>query len=559
MKYAYELAERGFVTLAPDYPSLGEHAYDFAPQHGYHSGTMKAVWDNVRAVDLLETLPFVDSQRIGVMGHSLGGHNAIFTALMDERLRVIVSSCGFSSFAKDDVPSWTGPRYLPRLAKQYGNEAACIPFDFPELIAALAPRPFLAVAATRDDDFDVSGVRDCLAAARPVYELHRAATRLQGLYPEAPHSFPDEARKQAYDFLQRELVDRQPVGRKLNHSGGPAVSELKRDEQVVVFPAVAAWNKETRQWQAPLRAWVFESRANGLRERALIELISTTLDLKDEQETRTLRERLAPFVADDEDGKRLVLKLEGNEFALPKTGEDGHAMVQVQWPDEEGPHRSRTRVKRVDVVMPDGDERGFFADVHCIPEQGVSVISDIDDTIKHSHVLDRKELLRNTFLRPFQAVPGMADRYRAWDARGDVAWHFVSASPWQLYGPLSDWAIAERFPPASFHLRTVRLGNVDLWKSLGESQDYKLTTIESLMKAFPKRQFVLVGDTGEKDPEVYGEIARRFPRQIIAIYLREVRPEPQDVSRFEAALRDVPPERWRIFREPSDLPSMIVP
>lgn len=205
MKYALELARRGFVTLAPDYPSLGEHAYDFASTHGYTSGTLKAVWDNLRAVDLLESLSIVDADRIACIGHSLGGHNAIFTAVFDTRLRVVVSSCGFSSLAKDDVPSWTGPRYMPRLASEFGNDVRRIPFDFPELVATLAPRPFLAVAATQDDDFDVSGVRDVLEAARTVYALHDATERLGGEFPEAPHSFPDAARRKAYEFLEKWL------------------------------------------------------------------------------------------------------------------------------------------------------------------------------------------------------------------------------------------------------------------------------------------------------------------------------------------------------------------
>jgi len=208
LKYALELAERGFVTLSPDYPSLGEHSYDFAPAHGYASGSMKAIWDSSRAVDLLETLDFVDPRRIGCIGHSLGGHNSIFTAVFDERLQAIVSSCGFSSMTKDDVPSWNGARYMPRIATQFGNDAARLPFDFHELIAALAPRHVFISAATRDDDFDVSGVRDVVAAARPIYELHDAEGRLVAHYPDAPHSFPAEARQRAYDFLEQALDQR---------------------------------------------------------------------------------------------------------------------------------------------------------------------------------------------------------------------------------------------------------------------------------------------------------------------------------------------------------------
>ena len=204
-QYALHLAQRGYVAFAPDYPSFGDSKYDFDPRHGYASGTMKAIWDNVRAVDLLESLPEVDATRLGVIGHSLGGHNAMFTAVFEPRLRVIVSSCGFTTFRKDDLPSWTGKVYMPRIASQFANDAAKVPFDFPEIVAAFAPRPFLTCSAEGDTDFDVSGVRDVLAAARPVYELHGRAGDLVGYYPKGPHAFPDDARKVAYDFFDRHL------------------------------------------------------------------------------------------------------------------------------------------------------------------------------------------------------------------------------------------------------------------------------------------------------------------------------------------------------------------
>jgi dienelactone hydrolase len=203
LRYALELAERGYVAIVPDYPSFGEHAFDFAANPAYASGTIKAVWDNIRAVDVLETMPEVDAAKIGVIGHSLGGHNALFTAVFEARLRVIVSSCGFTSFGKDDMPSWTGPRYMPRIRTQFGNDARRVPFDFHEIVAALAPRPFLACAAEMDDDFDVAGVREVMRAAASVYELHDAAGHLAAHYPPGKHAFQREARQRAYAFFDR--------------------------------------------------------------------------------------------------------------------------------------------------------------------------------------------------------------------------------------------------------------------------------------------------------------------------------------------------------------------
>ena len=205
LHYALHLAERGYITLSPDYPSFGEHKYDFAPSHGYVSGTMKAIWDNVRSVDFLNTLPEVDTARIGVIGHSLGGHNALLTAAFEPRLKVIVTSCGYCRFHKDDVPSWTGPRYMPRIASVYGNSADKVPFDFTELLGSLAPRPCFTSAAVGDDDFDVEGVKETNAAARPVYKLFGKEENLKAVYPPGPHDFPNEARELAYKFLDQHL------------------------------------------------------------------------------------------------------------------------------------------------------------------------------------------------------------------------------------------------------------------------------------------------------------------------------------------------------------------
>jgi dienelactone hydrolase len=207
LRYAVHLAERGYVTLVPDYPSFGEYPYNFSHSR-FQSGTMKAIWNNVRAVDLLQTLPEVDGERIGCIGHSLGGHNAMFTAAFDTRIKAVVSSCGFTSFPKyygGNLKGWTSPRYMPRIASVYDMKPEKMPFDFTEVVAALAPRAFLASAPIRDGNFEVSGVKDCIAAAAPVYELLDAGQKLAANYPDCGHDFPPHARQIAYAWLDRWL------------------------------------------------------------------------------------------------------------------------------------------------------------------------------------------------------------------------------------------------------------------------------------------------------------------------------------------------------------------
>jgi len=209
LQYAHELAERGYVCLVPDYPSFGEYPYDFAKQGAHHaSGSIKAVWNNVRAVDLLESLPQVDAGRMGVIGHSLGGHNALFTAVFDSRLKAVVTSCGFTPFHDyygGKVAGWTSDRYMPRIRTVYGNEAGRIPFDFYEVLGAIAPRGVFSNSPVRDENFDVTGVRKAFAAAAPVFALHGAESRLVLKTPDSGHDFPEAERRAAYAWLDSVL------------------------------------------------------------------------------------------------------------------------------------------------------------------------------------------------------------------------------------------------------------------------------------------------------------------------------------------------------------------
>jgi hypothetical protein len=207
LHYALHLAQRGYITLAPDYPSFGEYQYDFKDPT-YPSGSMKAICDNIRAVDFLVSLPQVDPQRLGCIGHSLGGHNSIFTAVFEPRLKVIVSNCGFTSFPKyyaGNLKGWTSDGYMPRIASVYNNDPKQVPFDFPELIGALAPRAFLAIAPLHDDNFEISGVDDCVAGAKPVYSLYGKPQNLVVVHPDCGHDFPESSRKIAYEFFDRFL------------------------------------------------------------------------------------------------------------------------------------------------------------------------------------------------------------------------------------------------------------------------------------------------------------------------------------------------------------------
>jgi dienelactone hydrolase len=210
--YASDLAERGFVTLAPAYPVMANYQPDLKAL-GWQSGTLKAVWDNIRGLDLLDSLPFVKSGKYGVIGHSLGGHNAIYTALFDQRIKVIVSSCGFDSYLDyyDGNPDnwqpergWCQTRYMLKLA-EYRGRLAEIPFDFHELLGALAPRPVFINAPLNDSNFKARSVDEIVNAAAAVYRLYDVKENLEVAHPATGHDFPEAERERAYRLLAAKL------------------------------------------------------------------------------------------------------------------------------------------------------------------------------------------------------------------------------------------------------------------------------------------------------------------------------------------------------------------
>jgi len=203
LHYAKELALRGWVALAPDYPNFGEYRCD-PYARGYASATMKGVFNHARAVRLLQSLAEADARRIAAVGHSLGGHNALFLAAFEPRVAAVVTSCGFTSFRRymgGDLRGWSHAGYMPRIAAEFGCDPARMPFDFPDVLALIAPRAVFVNAPLEDSNFDVRGVRECLDAVRGLFPRGRLAAE----FPACGHDFPEAVRRKAWEWLERVL------------------------------------------------------------------------------------------------------------------------------------------------------------------------------------------------------------------------------------------------------------------------------------------------------------------------------------------------------------------
>lgn len=216
-RYGVELAERGFVVLAPDTITAGErvrpgeepfHTAGFYARNPGWTAVGRMLVDHVQAVEMLCALDVVDPARLGAIGHSLGGYNAIFLAGLDRRIRAVASSCGFSVFAGDPDPGRWGQRewfsHIPRLSDDLA--AGEVPFEWHEIAALVAPRPMFAWCAREDEIFPHwPAVAAGMAELARLYGVIGHPERLEFLPGGGGHDFPPPARQAAYAFLERWL------------------------------------------------------------------------------------------------------------------------------------------------------------------------------------------------------------------------------------------------------------------------------------------------------------------------------------------------------------------
>lgn len=172
-------------------------------------------------------------------------------------------------------------------------------------------------------------------------------------------------------------------------------------------------------------------------------------------------------------------------------------------------------------------------DVKLIEPYGISLISDIDDTVKRSNIsLGAKEIFRNTFVRELHdlTISGVREWYNKLHSMG-VAFHYCSNSPWQLFPVLASYFMIAGLPPGSLHLKQYSGMLQGIFEPVAER---KRDTLDRLLRDFPNRRFLLVGDSGEADLEVYTELALEYPGRILAIFIRDVT-TPEETGYFDSS------------------------
>ena len=217
--YAKQLAERGFVVLAPDAIAFGERMADhrnskyksadqfFAAQpHGSVMGKM--AFDTSRAIDFLKSVPDLNAKRIGCVGHSHGAYGTLFAMVADPRIDAGVMSCGVSLIRDDPSPErwWRRTALIPRLGF-YEADKSKTPIDFHIWLSLVAPRPVMVIGGMQDTIFpNQAALPKRLAEVRRVYELLGKKDALEEFVFDGPHRFHETGRERGYALLERVLT-----------------------------------------------------------------------------------------------------------------------------------------------------------------------------------------------------------------------------------------------------------------------------------------------------------------------------------------------------------------
>ncbi|PQO36027.1 DUF2183 domain-containing protein [Bremerella cremea] len=343
-----------------------------------------------------------------------------------------------------------------------------------------------------------------------------------------------------------------------------ALSNLKDSERVVLYPTYAYPDVDRGGWVLQVHGSVFEAVPENLPRKVMIRLLARLMGATQEQlETSIFRQRILGFTVHQHSGKKIAVKIGEKVYPLEaKSKKNGQFRGTIFIPDKDVDTIAMTvgATRHVRYAIHSEFDVATPLDglVRLIDDEGISVISDIDDTVKHTHVSTRKDMLANTFLHEFATVPGMVELYQKWYEQG-AAFHYVTSSPWQLFEPLSDLFHQKGLPGGSFHMKSVRFRDPTVLQLFIARRWGKRKAIKQILRTFPKRKFVMVGDSGEKDPETYGVMARRYPDQILKIFIRDLGGKKSNDQRYTKAFRNLPDDKWERFTCASQLQEYDLP
>jgi len=318
------------------------------------------------------------------------------------------------------------------------------------------------------------------------------------------------------------------------------------DPEVHLYPTIGYSIADGSVWRVQIQGRISQTAPATFGKRLMLKGLIRALNLSTQvSEGELFRERVRGFISAPVSGSRVQVELAGQHYVLRrKSRASGLFSGRLDIPakqlqnfrtygslSQQAEQPNPDCIQKWDVGLGQVSSMVFLAE-----RRGTSVITDIDDTIKITDVNNRRRMLLRTFAESFDAIDGMATAYRKWANQGAL-FHYVSSSPWQLYDAVDKFLVDEKFPPGSMHLKWFRLRDeiFKRWQIIRRKS--KGGVIKNLMKRLPGRTFVLVGDSGERDPEIYAKLASKFPSQVTRICIRQIEANPLTPDRLNKIYR----------------------
>jgi len=316
-----------------------------------------------------------------------------------------------------------------------------------------------------------------------------------------------------------------------------------------------AFQNRIGRWKAEyVAAYFVKDSGKDLGE--IVAWIATQLDKDDDDSAKaTIAERVQPLLDSILPSHTVTIDLQGMDVRLGPSGRHGISSDEIAIPGHGYKDGETVLTKAIKAdAMP-------LNTIFAAPK-GWAVISDIDDTIKKTLTSSPLGILKTTFADEPEPIPGMPQLYGHIKQKlGNPPFWYLSASPYNLYPFLRAFREAY-YPPGTLILREASWMNLAgfLTNLTQGTEGYKVDRMEKVYGWFPKRKFICIGDSTQADPEAYGEMYRRQPKWIGAIYIRKVtgvaemdESKKNSPERFEEAFKGVPKSVWYVFSDPSEL------
>ncbi|MBK8393760.1 MAG: App1 family protein [Leptospiraceae bacterium] len=330
-------------------------------------------------------------------------------------------------------------------------------------------------------------------------------------------------------------------------------SELKEDEDVIIFPSYIYLDSTSKILKSKIHIQVFKKKEDSLKRKVFIEFLKNYIQIEDSKNSKILEERLRWFLVDNKRNKKISVTILGESYLLKETEANGHSITEISIPSEKIGQQELVEKKiKIKIISSKNNNNLYEGILFIIPEEANCVISDIDDTVKISDVRNKKNLIQNSFVNPFQTVQGMQKIYSNWQSSKVDCFVFVSASPWQIYPILSTFFIEEQFPLSLYFMKYFRMKDSSFLNLFEKPESYKFETIEPLIQEWKRVNFILVGDSGEKDPEAYAKLIRKYPDRITKVFIRKAYEENLE-DRIKTVFQDIPKEKYMFFQNSNEI------